>query len=76
MLWKLTALLCELAKPIESWDLSRFFLKHEDLALVLKHKDQGPVEPGNDLLVLEAAVHPFRSRLFGYAQARHESKPI
>jgi hypothetical protein len=76
MLWKLTALLCESAKPIESRDLSRFFSTHEDLALVSKHKDQGPVEPGDDLPVLEAAVHPFRSRLFGYARARHESKPI
>ena len=75
MLWNLTSLLCELAKPFESRDLSRFFSTYEVLALISKHEDQGLAEPGDDIPVLEAAAHPFRARLFGYAWVRHEDKP-
>ena len=75
MLWKLTSLLCESAKPFESRHLSKFFSTHEDLALISKHEDQGLAESGDDFRVLEAAAHPFRARLFGYARVRHEDKP-
>jgi hypothetical protein len=74
MLWKLTALLCASAKPVESRDLSRFFSTREDLALLSQHLDQGPAEPGDDFPILEASVHPFRSRLYGYAHSQHKSK--
>lgn len=75
MLWKLTALLCESAKPVESRDLSEFFSIYEDSALISKHEDQGLAEPGDDYPVLEPAAHLLRVRLFGYARARHEDKP-
>ena len=75
MLWKLTSLLCESAKPFESRDLSKFFSTYEDLALTSKHEDQELAEPGDDFRVLKAAAHPFRARLFDYARVRHEDKP-